>query len=196
MALAGSALARPTCQIVPPVVPGYRPYCPYTIAPDANGDWKAPDLGRARALIRESGTRGESVVVWSWNYFHAESEYFVSLLRQLGYRARLHYISDAGDLLRRAGQGDECPGRVHRLVRRPARRRLARPARVLGHGERFRGILRYTLAASIDRELTNEALFVPLFTPTSSGCAELLRPAGGDSAARLLPVSCRDLASL
>jgi peptide/nickel transport system substrate-binding protein len=89
-------LAHPTCQIVPRVVPGYRPYCPYTIAPDASGDWKVSDLARAHALIRASGTRGESVVVWSFDYFHSESIYFVSLLRQLGYRARLRYIPDVG----------------------------------------------------------------------------------------------------
>jgi peptide/nickel transport system substrate-binding protein len=62
-ALRGSAFARPTCQLVPPTVSGYRPYCPYTAAPDASGDWKAPDLAKARALIRASGTRGQKVVV-------------------------------------------------------------------------------------------------------------------------------------
>jgi YVTN family beta-propeller protein len=90
----GVLLAQPTCQIVAPTVPGYRPYCPYTVAPDAGGQWKAPDLAKARALISASGTRGESVVVWSFAYFRAESQYFVALLQQLGYRARLHYISD------------------------------------------------------------------------------------------------------
>jgi YVTN family beta-propeller protein len=92
--LHGAPLARVTCQIVPPTLTGYRPYCPYTVAPDAAGDWKAPDLAKARALIRASGTRGAAVEVWSTAYFRAESEYFVSLLRRLGYRARLHYIPD------------------------------------------------------------------------------------------------------
>ena len=196
MALAGSALAGPTCQIVPPVVPGYRPYCPYTIAPDANGDWKAPDLGRARALIRESGTRGESVVVWSWNYFHAESEYFVSLLRQLGYRARLHYISDAGDLLRRAGQGDECPGRVHRLVRRPARRRWLD---LLECSDTENDFAQFCDTRSLPRSTASSPTRPPSFPssprPALGALSFFARPAA-NSAARLLPVSCRDLASL
>ncbi len=42
-ALHGARLAQPTCQLVPPTAPGYRPYCPYTVAPDDSGDWKAPD---------------------------------------------------------------------------------------------------------------------------------------------------------
>jgi YVTN family beta-propeller protein len=95
-ALRGSAFARPTCQLVPPTVSGYRPYCPYTAAPDASGDWRAPDLAKARALIRASGTRGQTVVVWSHTYFRPETRYFVSLLRTLGYRARWKYSSDYG----------------------------------------------------------------------------------------------------
>ena len=93
-ALHGAGLAQPTCQVVPPTAPGYRPYCPYTAAPDAGGGWKAPDETKARALIRASGTRGQTIVVWSFPYFHRESQYFVSLLRRLGYRARLHYVPD------------------------------------------------------------------------------------------------------
>jgi len=90
----GALLAQPTCQIVPSTVPGYKPYCPFTIAPDASGEWKAPDLTKARALIAASGTKGERIVVWSFATFYDESVYFVSLLRELGYRARLHYIPD------------------------------------------------------------------------------------------------------
>ena len=93
-ALHGVGLAQPTCQLVPPTDPGYRPYCPYTVAPDDSGDWKAPDLRKARALIRASGTQGQTIVVWSFSYFHRESEYLVSLLRSLGYRSRLHYVPD------------------------------------------------------------------------------------------------------
>ena len=92
----GKLLVKPTCQIVPPTVPGYKPYCPYTVAPDAAGDWKAPDLAKARALIAASGTKGARIVVWSTAYFRAPSLYFVALLRKLGYRASLHYIADFG----------------------------------------------------------------------------------------------------
>jgi len=43
---------------------------------------------------RSRRARGQTIVVWSFAYFRPESEYFVALLRRLGYRARLHYIPD------------------------------------------------------------------------------------------------------
>ena len=85
----GSELATPACQLVPPSLPGFVPYCPYTASPDSTGAWKAPDLERAKRLVAASGTRGDIVVVWTFPYFGPEGRYAVSLLRQLGYRARL-----------------------------------------------------------------------------------------------------------
>jgi peptide/nickel transport system substrate-binding protein len=52
-----------TCQILPPNVQGYEPFCPYTLEPDS-GVWSARDLRRARALIRKAGAVGEKVTVW------------------------------------------------------------------------------------------------------------------------------------
>jgi YVTN family beta-propeller protein len=180
-------LARPTCQIVPPTVSGYRPYCPYTIAPDASGDWKAPNLARARALIRASGTRGASVVVWSFSHFHAESLYLVSLLRQLGYRAQLRYIPDSGAYSEALSKTPnvqaaflgwfggqlavdwlallECADRLNNFahfcdphidtqIARLAREEPVDPAGTTA------------FAAAIDRELTDQAPWVPLFTPS------------------------------
>jgi YVTN family beta-propeller protein len=95
--LHGGPLATPTCQLVPPSVPGYKRYCPYTFDPSADGIWKAPDLPRARGLIRRSGTRGQPVVVWTFGSFHAEGKYVVALLRRLGYKSKLHYVQDTGD---------------------------------------------------------------------------------------------------
>jgi peptide/nickel transport system substrate-binding protein len=46
----GPRLAEPTCQVLPPNFPGYRPYCPYTRNPDPTGEWKGPRLEQARAL--------------------------------------------------------------------------------------------------------------------------------------------------
>jgi peptide/nickel transport system substrate-binding protein len=90
----GSAVAQPTCQAVPPTVPGHRPYCPYTIDPDSSGEWKAPDLAKARELVAASGTTGQSVVVRTFPFFAKEARYFVSLLHRLGYRARLEEFQD------------------------------------------------------------------------------------------------------
>ena len=93
-ALAGTAFARPTCQLVPPTVSGYRPYCPYTIDPDTTGQWKAPDLGKAESLIKASGTMGQAVVVWAFSDYVTEARYVVALLNRLGYQASLHYVQD------------------------------------------------------------------------------------------------------
>src|SRR5262249_26046050 len=40
----GATAAQPTCQILPPTLLGYQPYCPYTISPGPSGAWLAPDL--------------------------------------------------------------------------------------------------------------------------------------------------------
>jgi YVTN family beta-propeller protein len=90
----GPLLAEPTCQLVPPTTPGYTRYCSYTVNQDASGTWKAPDLTRARQLVAASKTKREKVVVWTQPFFLREGVYFVTLLRQLGYRARLHYVRD------------------------------------------------------------------------------------------------------
>jgi peptide/nickel transport system substrate-binding protein len=88
----GPDLAQPTCQVVPPPLPGYVRFCSYTAGADSSGAWKAPDLARAKQLIAASHTRGEPVVVWTFDYFRPDAKYFVSLLKQLGYRARLKSI--------------------------------------------------------------------------------------------------------
>jgi YVTN family beta-propeller protein len=94
----GPTAAQPTCQILPPTVPGYQPYCPYTLNPGASGAWQAPDLARAQRLVRQSGTRGEKVTLVTGIGPPAPGQvagrYAVSALRQLGYRASLRVIAD------------------------------------------------------------------------------------------------------
>jgi peptide/nickel transport system substrate-binding protein len=53
---------RLTCQILPPNLPGYAPFCPYTADPDV-GAWSAPDTERAQALIEEAGAAGQEIAV-------------------------------------------------------------------------------------------------------------------------------------
>jgi ABC-type transport system substrate-binding protein len=87
----GHGLGQITCQVLPPNFDGYRRYCPYTVDPTPTGVWSAPDLTRARALVRASHTAGESVTVWMppWLPFGAApARYVVSVLDRLGYRAR------------------------------------------------------------------------------------------------------------
>ena len=45
--------AQATCQVLPPNLQGYRPYCPF-----------ARNLAKARALVRTSRTRGARVAFW------------------------------------------------------------------------------------------------------------------------------------
>jgi ABC-type transport system substrate-binding protein/DNA-binding SARP family transcriptional activator len=95
----GLADATPTCQIIPATIPGHQPYCPYTRGPTASGRWTAPDLPRARRLIAASGTRGDTLTVLtqaqSGPAFEPVGTYMVSLLRRLGYHARLHVVTAA-----------------------------------------------------------------------------------------------------
>jgi peptide/nickel transport system substrate-binding protein len=62
--LGGDAAAIPTCQQLPPNFPGYEPYCPYTMdpGPEGEGSWTAPDLAKAKRLVKRSGTEGMRVV--------------------------------------------------------------------------------------------------------------------------------------
>jgi YVTN family beta-propeller protein len=98
-ALNGGPLSvQPTCQVLPPTMPGYRPYCPYTILPNPAGVWTAPDLAYSRRLVRESGTRGDRVTVLYDNLqgsfpSPATARYLVSVLHELGYRASLRMTS-------------------------------------------------------------------------------------------------------
>jgi peptide/nickel transport system substrate-binding protein len=90
----GPKLAVPTCQILPPNFPGYKPYCPYTKNP-GSGKWTAPDLAKAQQLIDQSGTKGAAVKVNTdtTDTDKALGLYFVGLLKKLGYKATLQALS-------------------------------------------------------------------------------------------------------
>jgi peptide/nickel transport system substrate-binding protein len=90
----GPKLAVPTCQILPPNFPGYKPYCPYT-KNSGSGKWTAPDLKKAKQLISESGTKGAAVKVNTDTNTveRGLGLYFVGLLNSLGYKATLQALS-------------------------------------------------------------------------------------------------------
>ena len=106
-ALGGPGAAQPTCQILPPGIPGYRPYCPFTVDPTTGGAWIGPDLARARQLVAASHTRGMHVVVWAHQFDGPLGPYAVAVLRELGYRAFLRvasattFLRDVNDSRRR-----------------------------------------------------------------------------------------------
>ncbi len=94
----GPLAARPTCQILPSGIPGYRPYCPYTRDPASDGGWRAPDLSRARRLVASSGTTGMKVTVWNTPGPQGaidETKDAVTALTQLGYRASQRLLPDS-----------------------------------------------------------------------------------------------------
>jgi peptide/nickel transport system substrate-binding protein len=89
----GPKLATPTCQVLPPNFPGYKPYCPYTKNPGTK--WTAPDFAKGQQLINQSGTKGQAVKVNTdtTDTDKAYGLYFVSLLNKLGYKASLQALS-------------------------------------------------------------------------------------------------------
>jgi peptide/nickel transport system substrate-binding protein len=92
--LGGPNAAVPTCQILTPGMPGYRPYCPFTVDPNPAGTWVGPNLALARKLVAESGTKGMRVVLWGHEWDEPLGAFIVSVLRQLGYRASMVIRSD------------------------------------------------------------------------------------------------------
>jgi peptide/nickel transport system substrate-binding protein len=86
VALLGRAFA-PTCQILPPNYPSFRRTCPYL----PNG---VAGLDKARNLVRASRTLGQPVTVWFPAQLAVQGRFMASVLKSLGYRARLHPVAD------------------------------------------------------------------------------------------------------
>lgn len=93
----GPVLATPSCQVLTPGLPGYKPYCPYTAsaAPGGMGPWKAPDLTKARQLLAASGEKGAKVAVVGTtdDVGRAITQQFVSDLNKIGFNASAKLLS-------------------------------------------------------------------------------------------------------
>jgi ABC-type transport system substrate-binding protein len=184
----GPAFATPTCQTITPGLPGYVPNCPYTLHPSPDGAWSAPDLARARQLVAASGTSGERIEVWGEpdeGYVPpTAAPYIAGVLRSLGYRValkmvplatvtqamRTHFqLSADGDWLANypdpssylpqffgCGGGNSngfyCNPGLDRAMQRAAQLESSDPP-----GSR-------ALWAAIDRQLTDDAVWVPTVT--------------------------------
>ena len=99
--LSGPGLSTPTCQVLPPHFPGHKSYCPWTREPH-DGRWHGPDIARARALVRASGTAGAAVNIISRSndpVGAAAAGALVSALRSIGYRP--HVFSGDAQFYRR-----------------------------------------------------------------------------------------------
>jgi peptide/nickel transport system substrate-binding protein len=89
----GTNLGTPSCQILPAGFPGHVDYCPYSKNPGAK--WSAPDLAKAKALVKASGTAGQKVaiVVQNDTADKAIGTYLESLLNQLGWKATIKVLA-------------------------------------------------------------------------------------------------------
>jgi len=89
----GPSLAVPACQILPPNFPSYKAYCPFTTGPQTV--WSGPNLAKAKALVKASGTLGDKVVVNGTNdQVGTElAEQMVSDLDSIGYKASTQLLS-------------------------------------------------------------------------------------------------------
>ena len=97
--IGGVNLATPTCQILPPGLPGYEPYCPSTKNPGTT--WSAPDLERARQLVKESGTAGAKVtfVAPDTPIGRALGTYMQGVLNDIGYDATVKVLAQSLQLI-------------------------------------------------------------------------------------------------
>ena len=91
----GPSLAVPACQILPPNFPSYTAYCPYTTGSQTT--WSAPDMAKAKALVKASGTLGDKVVVNGTNdqVGTALAEQMVADLNSIGYKASTQLLTAA-----------------------------------------------------------------------------------------------------
>jgi peptide/nickel transport system substrate-binding protein len=89
----GPSLAVPACQILPPNFPSYKAYCPYTTGKQTV--WSGPNVAKAKALVKSSGTLGDKVVVDGTNdqVGTALAEQMVSDLDSIGYKATTQLLS-------------------------------------------------------------------------------------------------------
>ena len=183
--LYGAALARPTCQIVAPSTTGYRPYCPYTVDPDAGGSWRGPDLATAQALVDASGSKGQDVQVWTFPDFAAEATAVTDVLTELGYHATVREITDTTGYFESLERDPEVQAGMFGWFDSPLAVDMLsaltcdfdpNPANFcdpqldagihqLAEIEPSDPAAAGDLAADLDRKITDQAPWVPLFTP-------------------------------
>ena len=176
----GRLSATPTCEAIPPGLPGYKPYCPYTRRPSADGRWHAPDLARARALVAASGTRGEQITAYSWiangTVCTSVLPYTLRVLRELGYRTAAHFLPRGSHVDWKAVQigcyggedfqpadfvgtfGCNSPANNYGFCDRHFDAEVQRARSLEGTNPRAAS----ALLAKLDREATDRAIFLPL----------------------------------
>ena len=186
----GDDVRAPTCQLLPPNFPGYRPYCPHTLRPTVGGAWTGPDLERARALVASSGTKGMPVDVLGvegekGDLLAEMTTVLDETLRQLGYRTAVRrlpfddYFSQLGTGAGRVeaavigvGMDYPSPGNfiLNVLSCSGEFPYSCRPALVRKLEETAKLYTGNTAAANeawarLERQLVDQAIVVPVITP-------------------------------
>jgi peptide/nickel transport system substrate-binding protein len=89
----GSNVAQPVCTFLPPGFPGHVDNCQYSNP--AGATWTGPDLAKAKQLVQESGTAGQTVqvIVQDDEVNKAIGENVASTLTAIGYKATAKPIS-------------------------------------------------------------------------------------------------------
>jgi len=89
----GTKLGQPTCTILPPGFPGYKSYCAYNSK--SSSTYAGPNLTKAKALVKASGTAGDKVgiVVTNDPVNLAVGQYIQSVLNSIGYKATVKPLS-------------------------------------------------------------------------------------------------------
>ena len=89
----GSNLAAPVCSILPPGFPGHVDSC--TFQSKAGASYAGPNIAKAKALVKESGTAGATVAIVATNdtVNAAVAQYAASVLNQIGYKATVKLLS-------------------------------------------------------------------------------------------------------
>ena len=85
----------PTCQILPPNFPGYKPYCPYTAGYGPHQVDRRPTWPRPSSWCSSPGTAGMKVVVNSATdeTSKALAQQMVSDLNKIGYKASAQLLT-------------------------------------------------------------------------------------------------------
>ncbi len=189
--------AQITCQVLPPNLPGHQPYCPYTRDADAGGAWTAPDLAKARALVRQSGTSGARITFWTFKIngrVAADAKLARETFTQLGYRYSEKVFPDPGpyfEALVKAPKNEPNSGTSGWLADYPSAANFFEPMSCTTAGNAAANSSRFCSAAfdrkieranavqtrdpsaaaelwgQIDRDATDQAIWVSTLTPRS-----------------------------
>ena len=176
-----------TCQPLPPNIPGYSPYCPYTKDPSSDGAWQGQDMEKAQRLVADSGTRNTRVTVVSGPVLAPEAKYVAGVLTELHYRATWKVIQDVDTYFAMIGDPNSkvqiggagwlfdfpAPSNIAQVLTCGARenyahfcdRTLTRRIRLAGTIQTADPARANALWTTIDRQVVDAAPWVPFTNP-------------------------------